>query len=187
MKRHATLTLVDLSPPMLDLSRTINPECEHIVGDMRSVRLDRRFDAVFVHDAVCYMTTEEDLAAAIETAASHCEPGGAVLFAPDDVVETFRPATSTGGHRDDTRAFRYTSRTWDPDPNDSTYLMEMTYRLEEVGQPSRIVEDPHELGLFPRATWLDLIRSAALDPTVVSSEHSEHDRIIDVFVATPVV
>ncbi|MGI9649550.1 MAG: shikimate kinase, partial [Acidimicrobiia bacterium] len=51
MKRHANLTLTDRSSAMLDLSRTINPECEHVVGDMRSVRLGRRFDAVFVQDA----------------------------------------------------------------------------------------------------------------------------------------
>ena len=185
MKRHADLTLVDRSPPMLELSRTINPECEHIVGDMRSLRLGRRFDAVFVHDAVCYMTTGDDLRAAIETASVHCEPGGAVLFAPDDVAETFRPHISSGGHRDDTRAFHYISRTWDPDPTDSTYLMEMTYRLEEAGRPDRVIEESHELGLFGRATWLELIRGAGLDPTVVSFEHSEHDHTVDVFVATP--
>ncbi len=185
IKQHAALTLVDVSPPMLDLSRTINPECEHLVGDMRSVRLGRRFDAVFVHDAVGYMTTEEDLRAAIETAAMHCEPEGAVLFAPDDLVETFRPGDSSGGHSDGTRTFHYDSHTWDPDPNDSTCLMEMTYHLEEAGRPDRLIEDPHQLGLFPRATWLDLFRGAGLDPTIVPSEHSEQDHVVDVFVASP--
>jgi SAM-dependent methyltransferase len=185
MKQHAVLTLVDRSPPMVELSKTINPECEHRVGDMRTVRLGRRFDAVFVHDAVDYLTTEDDLGAAILTASLHCEPGGAVLFAPDEVVETFRPATSSGGHSDRTRSFHYDSRTWDPDPNDSTYLMEMTYRLEETGRPARVIEDPHELGLFPRATWLALFGAAGLEPTVVPFEHSEHDHVIDVFVATP--
>ena len=41
MKRHFTCTLTDLSPGMLDLSRSINPECEHIQGDMRELRLGR--------------------------------------------------------------------------------------------------------------------------------------------------
>src|SRR5690349_17665822 len=52
LKERFTLTLVDLSPNMLDVSRAINPEAEHIVGDMRSVRLGRQFDVVFVHDAI---------------------------------------------------------------------------------------------------------------------------------------
>jgi hypothetical protein len=45
------VTLTDLSPRMLALSERINPECEHIIGDMRSARLSREFDAVFIHDA----------------------------------------------------------------------------------------------------------------------------------------
>jgi hypothetical protein len=53
---------------MLELSRGLNPECEHVVGDMRPLHLGRQFDAVFVHDAVMYMTTEDDLRQAMETA-----------------------------------------------------------------------------------------------------------------------
>ena len=70
---------------MLAVSRAQNPECTHVEGDMRTVRLGRRFDAVFVHDAVVYMATEADLRRAMETAFVHCEPGGAALFTPDHV------------------------------------------------------------------------------------------------------
>ena len=41
---------------MLELSRTLNPDCEHLEGDMRTLRLGRTFDAVLIHDAVMYMT-----------------------------------------------------------------------------------------------------------------------------------
>src|SRR5512139_3039612 len=44
LKTSFQLTLVDLSPAMLELSAAINPECEHLVGDMRSIRLGRLFD-----------------------------------------------------------------------------------------------------------------------------------------------
>src|SRR5688572_3021685 len=98
LKRHFTMTLTDLSPGMIALSRTLNPDCEHLVGDMRTLRLGRLFDAVFVHDAVVYMVTEEDLKKVMETAYAHCRPGGVALFAPDHVRETFRPETSCGGH-----------------------------------------------------------------------------------------
>src|SRR5215212_11917862 len=79
-KRHFQATLVDLSPQMLALSQRLNPECEHLQGDMRTVRLGRVFDAVFVHDAVAYLTTEDDLRLAVGTAFAHCRPGGAALF-----------------------------------------------------------------------------------------------------------
>ena len=34
------MTLTDIAPGMLAMSESINPECEHIVGDMRTLRLD---------------------------------------------------------------------------------------------------------------------------------------------------
>lgn len=170
---------------MLELSRSINPECEHIVGDMRTIRLNRRFDAVFVHDAIDYLTTEEDLRAAITTAALHCRPGGAVLLAPDEVVETFRPVNESGGHSEENRSLRYESKTWDPEPTDSTYLMEMTYRLSEHGLPEEQIEEVHELGLFARSTWLAAMRAAGLSPSIIASEHGEQDHVIDVFVGVP--
>ena len=71
LKRHWRMTLVDRSPDMLATSRQLNPDCEHVQGEMRNVRLGRTFDAVFVHDAVCYMTTETDLRSAMATAKSY--------------------------------------------------------------------------------------------------------------------
>ena len=71
LKARFECTLTDLSPDMLALSRTLNPECEHLEGDMRTLRLGRTFDVVFIHDAISYLTTEEDLRAALETAAVH--------------------------------------------------------------------------------------------------------------------
>ena len=82
---------------MLAISTTINPECEHLVGDMRTLRLGRTFDAVLVHDAICYMTTEDDLRAAMATAVQHLRPGGVAVFAPDHVRERFAVGTDHGG------------------------------------------------------------------------------------------
>lgn len=50
LKTSYQLTLVDRSPGMLEVSRALNPECEHALGDMRTIHLGRSFDAVFVHD-----------------------------------------------------------------------------------------------------------------------------------------
>jgi hypothetical protein len=40
------------------------------MADMRTLRLDRFFDAVLVHDCVCYLTAEADLRLAMETSFS---------------------------------------------------------------------------------------------------------------------
>ena len=65
---------------------------------MRTLRLGRTFDAVVVHDAIMYMTSEDDLRAAMATAFVHTRAGGAAVFQPDCVRETLRPETDHGGH-----------------------------------------------------------------------------------------
>jgi ubiquinone/menaquinone biosynthesis C-methylase UbiE len=69
LKQHFTLTLSDLSPEMVTVSRTVNPECEHVVGDMRTLDLGRTFDLVLIHDAIMYCTAPADVQAALATAA----------------------------------------------------------------------------------------------------------------------
>ncbi len=173
LKSRFDLVLVDRSPGMLTLSRSLNPECEHILGDMRVVRLGRLFDAVFVHDAVCYMTTESDLRLAIETAFVHCRPGGAALFAPDFVRENFHSSTDHGGHDSSTRGLRYLEWTWDPDPADTTYLVDYAYLLHFEDGTVRVEHDRHIEGLFWRADWLRLLSDAGFQARAVPFTHSE--------------
>jgi SAM-dependent methyltransferase len=54
LKEAVTLTLTDLSEDMLAVSQDHNPECEHVRGDRRTLRLGRLFDAVVAHDAIVY-------------------------------------------------------------------------------------------------------------------------------------
>ncbi len=173
LKSRFTLTLVEPSEGMLAHSRRLNPECEHVQGDMRTVRLGREFDAVFVHDAVCYMTTEEDLRRAIATAFVHCRPGGVALFAPDHLKETFADGTDHGGHNGDGRSLRYLEWTWDPDPADSTYTVDYAYLLREQDGTVQAVHDRHVEGLFSRQQWLDWLADAGFRPRAVPVEHSE--------------
>jgi len=163
LKRDFECTLSDLSPTMLEVSRGINPECGHVAGDMRTLRLGREFDAVFVHDAVMYLTREDDLRRAMETAFVHCRPGGAALFAPDYVRETFAPKTDHGGHDGSGRALRYLEWCWDPDPGDATYLVDFAYLLREGDGAPRVVPDRHVCGLFARDTWRRLLRETGFE------------------------
>jgi SAM-dependent methyltransferase len=164
--RFAQVTLTDLSPQMLAVSRALNPECEHQAGDMRTLRLARTFDVVFIHDAIDYMTTEADLRQALETAFLHCAPDGLALLVPDYVQETFEPSTDHGGSDGDGRALRYLEWIYDPDESDTTYTAEYVYLLREDPHPAQSVQDQHRCGLFPRATWLRLLREIGFQPTI---------------------
>ena len=164
LKRRYSCTLTDLSPAMQALSREINPECEHVIGDMRTLRLERTFDAVFVHDAIMYLTTEADLAAAITTAFLHTAAGGAAIFAPDFLREALREMTEViegheGNEGHERRALRCLAWTWDPDPSDTTYVVDYAYLLRERGEV-RAIHDRHIEGVFPREVWIRLLSDA---------------------------
>jgi SAM-dependent methyltransferase len=183
MKHHFALTLVEPSDRMRELSRALNPECEHAAGDMRSVRLGRTFDAVFVHDAAMYMTTEEDLRAALATVAAHLDPGGVALVAPDATAETFSEATEHGGSEDACgRRARYLQWTLPPEPGGSFFEAHYAFLLREADGSVRAVHDVHREGLFGRETWLRLFQevgmSASLAPRAI--EGIEYDTFIAV-------
>lgn len=167
LKAHFTMTLVDLSPQMLAVSRRLNPECEHVRGDIRRIRLGRTFDAVYVHDAICHMTTEASLLAAMKTAYAHCRPGGVALFVPDFVRETFVPHTDQGGGDSDQAGVRFLQWVVDPDPADTTYVVDFAILLRDRGGRARVAHDRHVQGLFRRARWLRLLREAGFSATVI--------------------
>lgn len=173
LKKHFRMTLVDVSPDMLAVSRSLNPECEHLQGDMRTVRLERAFDAVFIHDAIMYMTTEADLQQAIETAFVHCKPGGTALFAPDHTLETYRPSTKKGGHDGSDRGLRYLEWSWDPDPHDSMYVVDFVYLLRESDGEVRCEYDRHICGIFGRKDWIRIISEVGFHARALPFEHSE--------------
>jgi SAM-dependent methyltransferase len=159
LKRRFRCTLTDLSEEMLALSRDLNPECEHHLGDMRTLRLGRSFDAVFVHDAIMYLTTEADLRAVADTAFAHTRPGGAAVFAPDCLRETFKEYTSLIAEEDGRRTLRGIEWSWDPDPDDDTSVIDFAFLLRD-GAEVRAEYDRHIEGLFPRATWLGVLSAA---------------------------
>ncbi len=168
MKHRFTMSLSDLSPDMLEVSRSINPELEHIQGDMRSLRLaGPKFDAVFVHDAVSYLTTEADVRAMAQTAAYHCRPQGAVLVLPDHVRELFTPPyTEHGGHDwPDGRGMRYLMWSTDPDPSDTTYLADFAYLLRHSDGSVSVEHDRHVLGIFPESVWVSALQDAGFNVT----------------------
>jgi ubiquinone/menaquinone biosynthesis C-methylase UbiE len=176
MKAHFQLTLSDLSEQMLDVSKRLNPECEHTAGDMRSLQLQRTFDAVFVHDAIHYMLTEADLAAAIATAFRHCKPGGVALIVPDALTETFEPDSDCGGSdAPDGSGVRYLE--WDLAPSAGTQIGQ-TYYTFLTREANGVVEsftEAHPFGLFARDTFVRLIEHQGFHVQLLT-EHTDEDR-----------
>jgi len=168
LKAGRALTLVDLSAAMLAVSQQLNPDCVHVQGDMRTIRLGRTFDAVLVHDSIDYVTSRDDLRLVIATAFAHCRADGLAVFAPDHTAETFRAGTGGGGGGQDGtgRHASFRERTFDPDPDDDWILAEYEFTLRESDGTERVVPEAHRLGAFGRDTWLGLLAAAGFTPEV---------------------
>ncbi|HEX4998439.1 MAG TPA: class I SAM-dependent methyltransferase [Terriglobia bacterium] len=171
LKSRFRLTLMDIAPAMIETSRAINPECEHFVGDMRSARLGRLFDAVLVHDAIMYMTTPQEMLECMTTARAHTRPGGVALFLPDLTRETFAEGVHHGGRDSGARSLRYIEWTFDPDPADTSYTVDFAILARENRGPARVTHDQHVFGLFSRKEWMDLLRQAGFEPQLIKDPY----------------
>lgn len=160
LKAGFDMTLVDLSPTMLVVSRRLNPDCRHLTGDMRTVRLDESFDVVLIHDAVMHMASPDDLAAALVTARAHLKPGGIGLFCPDCTLESYKPGTSQGGSDGQGRGMRFLE--WDQPirPGSHRYRVDLVYLLKEGDAPVRVEQDGDDFAVYARSQWLSMLGEA---------------------------
>ncbi|MCG8329737.1 MAG: class I SAM-dependent methyltransferase [Chitinophagales bacterium] len=175
LKQHCHFTLTDLSPAMLQASQKINPECEHIVGDMRSIELEQEFDLVFIHDAIAYMTSEEELSSVFQVVRKHLKPGGMLFIAPDFFEETYEPSTISGGYDDKNKGIRYLEWTYDLDPDDHKATTEYAYILRDENGAIWHEHDRMENGLFSKATWQSLLEKEGFAVHFETILHSEFE------------
>ena len=172
LKNDFELTLTDISQEMLAVSKELNPECQHHLGDMRTIRLNQTFDVVFIHDAIMYMTNERDLRKTIETAHFHCKKGGLAIFVPDHTLETFQEAVKQGGHDSEKRSLRYLAWTWKPDYMDNSYIVDFVYMMREADE-FKYEYDRHINGLFQREDWLQWIADVGFQASVSTYQLSD--------------
>ena len=154
-KKRFTVTGVDISDPMLGLAGGLNPEAEYAAGDMRTMRLERLFDAVALLDAINHMTVESDLRAVFLTAWEHLRPGGIFLtvneVSPGAFVQNKLYCTS---HKKDGVEIAFVENLYDPDPSDTSYEHTCLYLIRRDGELT-IRSDRCLCGLFDCA----LVRS----------------------------
>ena len=72
---------LDVDPRMLEQARLRLPDTALVEGDMRSFRLDRRFDAITcLFSSIGYMASVGELQAAVASMAGHLGPGGVLVI-----------------------------------------------------------------------------------------------------------
>ena len=168
-KKDFIITGVDISVGMLNIARTAHPDIEYLEGDMRTIRLNRRFDAVAIPDSIDYMVSQEDLRRAIQTAVVHLKTNG-VLLAVGKTEETFQNNNfAYSGEKNGVHVTLLENNyinTFRP----NTYEATLVYLIRQRGELT-IHTDHHVLGLFPLATWDKVFDDAGLTMQRMTLDH----------------
>jgi SAM-dependent methyltransferase len=164
LKKYYRVTGIDLSQAMLSHAREINPDVHYMHGDIRSVRIRHKFDAVLLHDAISYMTTIADLEAAYRTAAFHLEPGGVLVTLPEELRSRLIPdRVDAETSSDERRVVTVIQTNYDPDPGDHSFENIFVFLIREDGD-LRVEVDRHINGVFELEEFLDAMRAAGFSP-----------------------
>ncbi|MBA3015892.1 MAG: class I SAM-dependent methyltransferase [Proteobacteria bacterium] len=130
------VTGVDRSETMLTIATravaesAIHPAPSFVLGNITSLRLDKKFDLVLsLFHVVSYHTTNEELQNAMHTAAAHLEPGGLFIFdfwyGPAVLHE--KPTVRVKRVEDETFALR---RITEPVLHDNTNTVEVNFEID---------------------------------------------------------
>lgn len=173
LKKKCRFTLSDISPDMIKISQKINSECEHFVGDMREIYLNKVFDLVFIHDAIMLLTSEQDLEKVFQVAKKHLKQDGILFIVPDFFKETFIPNTDHGGNDDEFRSIRYLEWIHDINPNDNVVEAEYVYLMKNRDGETKCEYDKLIEGVFSKKTWEELLLKNGFKVTFELIEHPE--------------
>lgn len=170
LKKDFQITGLDISPQMIAHAQKLNPELEYLLDDMRTARLNRKFDAVVIHDAIAHMETPEDFQAAILTAYEHLDKGGVLITFVEEWCEHFKQNhTAIRNHKKDNLEITYIENIYDPDPTDTTYECTFVYLIRRDGF-LEIEVDRMVLGVFPLTFWGETLKEIGFD--VIQTESS---------------
>jgi len=169
MPAHVHCILVDRSEDMLIESRKRNPKARHICSCVSNLSIEERVDAVLIHDAVMYMTTEQQLKEMMECGYRHLRSGGMILVVPDVVKEYFSEHSLSGGAEDGEKSIQLLEWHWDRDASDQTYQLELSLLMRE-GSTIRAHHESHTLGLFSISQYTETLESVGFSIVEIEAE-----------------
>jgi len=166
-KRHFSVTGVDLSEGMLEIARKRNPEIQYLQGDMRTVSIDREFDVVAIPDSIMYMTTLEDLSAALSNAVAHLKRDGVLLVVAHTREEFRNNNFAYTGEADNTHV---TVLENNHIVSENTYEAAIVYLIRKGGR-LETHHEVHTLGLFSYDQWMRIFDRLLLKVELINLDH----------------
>lgn len=84
LKKDYRVAGIDLHQEVLDFAKRRNPKIPYIIGDMKYLKLDEKFDVITCFDAMCHLQNYRDLQAALKNFYNHLHKGGVLIFYIDE-------------------------------------------------------------------------------------------------------
>ena len=167
-KKYFAVTGVDISENMLKLAGKLNPDVTYLYGDMHSIRMRERFDAVTILDSINYMKTVKDLRSKFITAYEHLKRGGVCLTLVEKIAGDFKQnITECSTFYQGDMEIVFIENYYDPDPTDTNYELTLLYLIRCKGK-LEIQTDHHICGIFKLKTWIGKLFSIQSVTAVVS-------------------
>jgi len=179
LRHRYEVTGVDLDPGMLDEARTHLPDVRLVEGDMRTLRLEKRFDAVVcLFSSVGYLRDTEELGAALGAMAAHLTGGGVLVVdgwvRPDAWRGDVSTHVVTASDEETTVA-----RVGRAVRQGRTTHLEMHHLVATPDGVEHLV-DHHDLTLFSPADYETAFEEAGLVTEVVDSPMDGRDRYVGI-------
>jgi dTDP-3-amino-3,4,6-trideoxy-alpha-D-glucopyranose N,N-dimethyltransferase len=177
LRRYYEVAGVDCAPAMLEEARKRLPGVPLIEGDMRSLALERKFDAVTcLFSAIGYMRSCEELDEAIQSMSRHLAPGGVLVVDGWVRRQSWRdPGTvqALSSSRDGVGAARVVvSRR-----EGTSTTLELHHLVGSIDGVEHLVE-AHVMTLFSDDEYREAFDRTGLRVDVTVSPHPDRDRYI---------
>jgi SAM-dependent methyltransferase len=177
LQHHYKVTGVDLDPNMLREARNHLPEIRLVEGDMRTLRIDTRFDAVIcLFSSIGCMSDTEELTSAITAMASHLNPGGVLIVDGWVRPDAWRDGGSTGVEVATSKEMKVARVVHSRRDGSATHL-EMHHLVATQDGIQHLV-DYHDLTLFTPEEYEAAFQAADLVAETVDSPTQGRDRYI---------
>lgn len=173
LKNHYSITGVDLSKDMIKSAAKKNPECEYLVGDMRTVNLNRKFDAIILPDSTAYLLTESEIYNLFKNAKNMLNKDGLLMVMVEYDPEFFpQNRTTVEKVRKDDIELTFIENNYAKDLRENSFEATFIFLIRIKGELD-VVMDVHRAGLFKKEIWHDQMVKAGFKTELIEDEMLE--------------
>lgn len=147
LKKDFDISGIDKNESMLNISRKINPDIKYKKGDMRTFRINKKFDVVMCLDALAHLTSYGNLKLALRNLSMHLKKDGLLIFSLDPVMESFKE-TSTEKYSKGDLEVTLIQLNHKRNRKDIKFDSCIVFVIKEKGREMKVCTDQSIMGLF---------------------------------------